>query len=207
MKTCQYGCGLEARYNLKNGKLCCSESFMKCKEVRRKNSNGLAKAWKDGRLKHKYSEKMNWSRNPDSRGFKNRVEKIKKEVLIKNSFFSSEKVRHDLITFLQWPEKCSICGLTEWLVKPITLDLDHIDGDNRNNTIENLRFLCPNCHRQTNTFSGKNKNSGRKKVEDDVFIRALKSSRSIRQALLKCGLAPKGENYHRARELLETMAE
>lgn len=40
---------------------------------------------------------------------------------------------------------------------PLILQLDHIDGNHENHHISNLRFLCPNCHSQTKTFSGKNK--------------------------------------------------
>lgn len=54
--------------------------------------------------------------------------------------------------------RCDICGITCWNDKPLTLQLDHINGDNRDNRLENLRFLCPNCHSQTETFCGKNKN-------------------------------------------------
>jgi hypothetical protein len=52
---------------------------------------------------------------------------------------------------------CSVCELDSWLGKKITLDVDHIDGNWKNCTRENLRFICPNCHRQTDTFGGKNK--------------------------------------------------
>lgn len=53
---------------------------------------------------------------------------------------------------------CAECGsLPEWMGKPLTLQIDHIDGDNLNNLIENLRFLCPNCHCQTETWGSKNK--------------------------------------------------
>ncbi len=55
--------------------------------------------------------------------------------------------------------KCSCCGLIEWNIKKITLDIDHIDGDWSNCSLDNLRFLCPNCHRQTDTYGGKNKKS------------------------------------------------
>ena len=44
------------------------------------------------------------------------------------------------------------CGLNEWLGQPITLQVDHIDGDRTNNTRENLRLLCPNCRSQTETW-------------------------------------------------------
>ena len=54
-------------------------------------------------------------------------------------------------------DKCSSCGLTEWLGNPLSLHLDHIDGNNHNHVKSNLRLLCPNCHSQTDTWCGKNK--------------------------------------------------
>lgn len=51
------------------------------------------------------------------------------------------------------------CGISEWLGKPVPLHLDHIDGDNQNNCLANLRILCMNCHGQTDTYCrGKGKN-------------------------------------------------
>lgn len=49
------------------------------------------------------------------------------------------------------------CGLTEWKGKPLSLQLDHVNGDKLDHRIENLRLLCPNCHSQTDTFAGKNR--------------------------------------------------
>lgn len=58
--------------------------------------------------------------------------------------------------------KCIGCGIDSWLGKNITLELDHIDGDSANNTEDNLRILCPNCHSQTETYKSKNVGRGRK---------------------------------------------
>lgn len=56
------------------------------------------------------------------------------------------------------PYQCAICGCDGWWQgMPLTLEVDHIDGDYCNNLLANLRFLCPNCHRQTANFAGRNK--------------------------------------------------
>lgn len=57
---------------------------------------------------------------------------------------------------------CEICGISEWLDNPIPLECDHTDGNPANNSFENLRLLCPNCHSQTESFKGKNRGNGRK---------------------------------------------
>ena len=52
---------------------------------------------------------------------------------------------------------CASCGtLPVWQGKPLTLQVDHVNGDKHNNQRENLRFMCPNCHSQTDTFGSKN---------------------------------------------------
>lgn len=48
---------------------------------------------------------------------------------------------------------CEQCGLSNWLNKPITLQVHHIDGNNQNNIRNNLQLLCPNCHSQTDNWS------------------------------------------------------
>ena len=54
--------------------------------------------------------------------------------------------------------KCQICNLDPiWQGELLSLHLDHINGQNNDNRLENLRFLCPNCHSQTETYSGKSR--------------------------------------------------
>jgi len=47
---------------------------------------------------------------------------------------------------------CEKCLLTTWLDQPISLELEHINGNSNDNSKENLLLLCPNCHAQTNTW-------------------------------------------------------
>jgi len=52
---------------------------------------------------------------------------------------------------------CEICGIdNEWNGKKLTFEIDHIDGNRENNYFSNLRYICPNCHSQTDTFRAKN---------------------------------------------------
>lgn len=51
---------------------------------------------------------------------------------------------------------CDSCKLTSWCDMPIKLELHHVNGDRRNNTIENLQLLCPNCHSLTPNYRGRN---------------------------------------------------
>lgn len=67
----------------------------------------------------------------------------------------SHKLKLRLISEGIKSHKCEICGTSEWCGKPVPIALDHEDGNPKNNTIENLRILCANCHAQTDTFSGK----------------------------------------------------
>ncbi|MEU6169304.1 HNH endonuclease signature motif containing protein [Streptomyces tanashiensis] len=55
-------------------------------------------------------------------------------------------------------ERCAQCPTgSEWLGDPLPLEVDHIDGDWRNNRIDNLRMLCPNCHSTTDNYRGRGK--------------------------------------------------
>ena len=57
--------------------------------------------------------------------------------------------------------KCEVCGISKWNNNPITLQVDHKDGNAGNNCIDNVRLICPNCHSQQATWGGRNKGNGR----------------------------------------------
>lgn len=78
------------------------------------------------------------------------------DLLTENSRWQSNHLRKRLINENILAYECSICKISEWLGGSLSLELDHINGDNSDNRIENLRILCPNCHSQTKTYRGKN---------------------------------------------------
>ena len=66
--------------------------------------------------------------------------------------------------------ECVICGNTgEWMGNDLPLQLDHIDGNPKNNNLNNVRWLCPNCHCQTDTWGTKNISSvNRHKLKTNI---------------------------------------
>ena len=80
------------------------------------------------------------------------------EILVENSTYANiSRLKIRLVNEGKLEYKCQICGINEWLGQKLSLQLDHINGINNDHRIENLRFLCPNCHSQTETYAGKNK--------------------------------------------------
>ena len=76
------------------------------------------------------------------------------------------------------PFICSICALLpEWQGSKLTLQVDHIDGDSFNNVLTNLRFLCPNCHAQTDTFGRSKGGTGIKYNYCPCGVRITKQSK------------------------------
>ena len=81
------------------------------------------------------------------------------EILKENTSYQSFKLKNRLLKEGIKEHKCENpeCGLTEWLGKPIPLELHHINGNNTDNRLENLILLCPNCHALTDTYRAKNR--------------------------------------------------
>ena len=52
--------------------------------------------------------------------------------------------------------RCEECGIVEWRGRSLSMALHHVNGDGLDNRLENLKFLCPNCHSQTENFAGRN---------------------------------------------------
>lgn len=147
----------------------------------------------------------------------NKLRRIHPERVVptRTEYFEQAKAAYKLVPFddVGWDTKrkrvieeqndqCSRCGVDEWQGVKLSLDVDHINGDRFDHRRENLEALCPNCHSITPTFKGKNKNTKRKQVSDEQLLEAIRITSSIRQALIKVGISPRGANYNRAHELI-----
>lgn len=101
--------------------------------------------------------------------------------------------------------KCDCCGLTEWMGKPLSLEIHHIDGNRYNNNLDNLQILCPNCHSLTNNWRSRNQKGYSKtqpKVTDEEILKALEEYGNIFAALQSLGIAG-GANYKRVYDILK----
>ena len=80
------------------------------------------------------------------------------DILVEDSRYRNRNtLKNKLIKNSLLEYKCSCCGNNgEWMGKSITLHLEHKNGKNNDNRLENLEFLCPNCHSQTSTYCGRN---------------------------------------------------
>lgn len=78
--------------------------------------------------------------------------------------------------------KCNHCDLDEWREQPMSLEMDHIDGDRYNNDRKNLEAVCPNCHMLTETWRGKHR-KGKIGLTDQQIYDAYIEAGTVRQTI------------------------
>lgn len=77
------------------------------------------------------------------------------EILVEGSTYKTCHLRDRLVKAGLKDLVCEGCGLNQWMGQPIPIEVDHVNGINNDHRIENLRFLCPNCHALTPTWRGR----------------------------------------------------
>ena len=143
----------------------CRNSRERSDEVKQKISSTMKSGILSGRIPS-FNERLNRMSNEDRENFIRRMREITdeqkakaKENIMTAPFetLSFERLRKRVI--YEQDEKCNSCGIDEWMSKPISLELEHKDGNHHNNLRDNLEALCPNCHSQAETYGVKNKKS------------------------------------------------
>ena len=138
-----------------------------------------------------------------------RKKKPLSEIVVENSTYSRGHLKDRLIKDLKWEYKCKECGQGDmWKGKKLTLELDHINGVNNDHRLENLRFLCPNCHSQMPTNKGANVK--RKPTKNKLPTTCTDCNKKITKGSTRCGsCASKKFNKRKVknRPSLETLLE
>lgn len=106
-------------------------------------------------------------------------------VLTKDSSYSRHKLKERLVQEGLKEYKCECCGISEWLNKPISLQLHHLNGINNDNRLSNLQLLCPNCHTQTDNYGTKGKGLVIKRKADSL---PLEDKKIILDTISKYGI-------------------
>jgi len=205
MILCDYECGKEGKYLLKNGKWCCSESHNSC-EVRRKQ---VSDAHADGRITTEQLDGTRaWSKGITSLEDKRIQSSIRdnfdKYFCKHDKFINMGTIKKFLKRTNLLDYKCKICNLSPtWNGKKLILHLDHIDGNRKNNELSNIRWLCPNCHSQTSTYCKNRNYKAKKYITEDELIKTIKKSTSVAMTLRKLNLSVSGLQYEKVRNVMD----
>ena len=86
------------------------------------------------------------------------IRRTDEDVFVENSTYARHHIKRRIVEDNKIEYRCSCCGIgPEWNKKPMPLILDHINGKNNDNRIENLRFVCSNCDSQLDTYKSRNR--------------------------------------------------
>ena len=167
---------------------------------------------------YKYLTKFISENNIDTSHFINKLRsktprKIE-ELLTKDSKGVCSKILKNHIVNKQIVKnECSVCKLPPvWNNKPLTLQLDHINGDHFDNRVENLRLICPNCHTQTDTYTGRNtrkyaenkcKDCNKELRTDNLTQKCLECIQKSKHLCSLCGIVEKYNHYSKCKACLK----
>jgi len=154
----------------------CTKGREQTLEMSQKKRDKMKPHWEEGGIFREYD----WDTlNKDATKIEKSLSKWyqKADIRIQNGEpLSNETTKRYLIE--KHGHKCWGCDITEWRGEKLHLEMDHIDGNNKNNDIGNIRILCPNCHSITPTWRYKNN-------KNKVINPIVKGVRGLRSGYIK----------------------
>lgn len=100
------------------------------------------------------------------------LKKTNEEVFVRDSLYSHTHLKKRVLNDKLLTYECQVCKLGPiWNDQPLVLHLDHINGDSLDHRLENLRFLCPNCHTQQETYSRGQKFKNKKQRRQEIKLK------------------------------------
>lgn len=129
----------------------------------------------------------------------NKEMQLKIEIYFKDDIQYKSDIHRNILIQLRG-NKCQHCGIEKWNNEHLAMECHHIDGNKRNNKIENLILLCPNCHSQTQNYKGRKRGKS-EYITDEVIINMIPNCTSINDLLNKLHLAG-GGNYIRIKNII-----
>ncbi len=154
--NCEY-CSNDHDGSYGSGRFCsskCSKGFST--KSKRSEINEIVKSKLTGRnLSEDTKEKIrkNWKRSI----WNDRLPSSIEDICVEDSKFARQYIKRRLISEGLKKNICEECGIDSYNDKPLTMQLHHKNGKNKDNRLENLQILCPNCHSQTENYAGKNR--------------------------------------------------
>ena len=152
-----------------------------------------------------YKTNQNWNKGKNSISDLRIKSKYSNELFCKNSSARREYIKSLIIKNNLKDYKCEECDIKNtWNGKNLSLHLDHKNGIRNDNRLDNLRFLCPNCHSQTETYCVKNKNGNiLNSLDKKNIIDCILNSRTITDVINKLGLKDTKSNRINIKIIIE----
>lgn len=198
---CVY-CQQEATFQLKSGKPCCQPKATQCPELRRRNSEAVKQAHAAGKIPtSQLSPYQGWNKGKTS--FKPRTV-LDVELFSDCSRASVSTVRRRILADNLIAYHCSECGVAPtWNGLPLVLQLEHRNGINTDHRLENLCFLCPNCHSQTVTWGARNKKKRAILTDKEIRHAFDLCNGNVHQTVLKLGYSITSTAYEKIRRVCQ----
>lgn len=150
-------CNSEHDGKFGSGRFCkmeCSRAFS-TKNKRKEINEKVSKSLTGRQLSNNHVESIKESWKKPRKSIFRKQQAALEDIFIENSPYATQYVKRIILKQELKTYVCEECGICKYNGKKLTLQLHHVNGNNKDHRLENLQLLCPNCHSQTDNYAGK----------------------------------------------------